>query len=91
MPELIRHFQFSFLVKTTALRSLGCVLAMDVKNDGDSSYYNPLRDKLYHSFIKKNILLRPLGNTLYVLPPYIITEKQINQIYKVILEVLEEF
>ena len=76
--------------KLENVRSIGCILAMDIKNEEDNSYYNPLRDRLYHSFLEKNILLRPLGNTLYILPPYIISEKQINHIYKTILDVLEE-
>ena len=86
---------FSFLTshlqnhpKLLNVRSFGCILALEVKNESDSSYFNPLRDRLYHAFLEKDILLRPLGNVIYVMPPYIITTKQLNYIFKTIEEVL---
>ncbi len=71
-------------------RSMGAIFAFEVDNDKDASYFNPIRERLYHAFLEKNILLRPLGNTVYVLPPYIISDKDLNYILKSIKEVLTE-
>lgn len=86
---LILQTMLAIHPKLKNVRHLGCILAMDVVNETDNSYFNPLRDKLYNNFIKQNILLRPLGNTIYIMPPYIITDKQINQIHNAILVALE--
>lgn len=71
-------------------RSLGAIFAFEVANSKDQSYFNPIRERLYKAFLEKNILIRPLGNTVYVLPPYIIEEKELNYILKTIKEVLSE-
>lgn len=61
----------------------------DGKSDLQHNYFHDLRDFLYHNFIKRGVLLRPLGNTVYILPPYVITQAQLQKIYEVIDEVLE--
>jgi adenosylmethionine-8-amino-7-oxononanoate aminotransferase len=66
-------------------RSLGTVLAMEVGTES-SSYASSLSSTLHQYFKNKGILLRPLGNTLYVLPPYSITERELNLIYDAILD-----
>jgi adenosylmethionine-8-amino-7-oxononanoate aminotransferase len=43
---------------------------------------------MYAYFIKKGLLLRPLGNVLYVLPPYCIREEELQKIYSAIREFL---
>jgi adenosylmethionine-8-amino-7-oxononanoate aminotransferase len=75
--------------KIENLRQTGTIVAFDVKTDANSNYFNNLRDVLYDNFIKRGILLRPLGNTVYVLPPYVITKEQLQKVYDVIGEVLE--
>jgi adenosylmethionine-8-amino-7-oxononanoate aminotransferase len=74
--------------KIENLRQTGTIVAFDVKTDANSNYFNNLRDVLYDNFIKRGILLRPLGNTVYVLPPYIISKEQLQKVYEVIGEVL---
>ncbi|WP_419880020.1 aminotransferase class III-fold pyridoxal phosphate-dependent enzyme [Helicobacter saguini] len=44
----------------------------------------------YKKALKKGLLLRPLGNTIYLMPPYIITKKQINYILKTIKKILKK-
>jgi adenosylmethionine---8-amino-7-oxononanoate aminotransferase len=43
---------------------------------------------LYDFFMARNILLRPLGNIVYVLPPYVITNEELDIIYQAIMELL---
>ncbi|MFN0048072.1 MAG: adenosylmethionine--8-amino-7-oxononanoate transaminase [Cytophagales bacterium] len=83
--------ELSTLSNIKNIRCLGAIFAFEVINEKDSGYFNPLRERLYKAFIDKNILIRPLGNTVYVLPPYIIAEKELNYILKSIKEVLADF
>lgn len=70
------------------IRSLGTILALEFETDHDSSYFSEMRNKLYPFFLERNILLRPLGNLIYVIPPYIITDEELNTIYAAIEEFL---
>lgn len=74
-------------VKTT--RVLGVIFALEVKTDSAESYYGNLRNKLYDFFIENGIILRPVGNIVYILPPYIITENQLQKVYQTIEKALE--
>jgi adenosylmethionine---8-amino-7-oxononanoate aminotransferase len=69
-------------------RQLGTIIAFEIKTKSEDSYLSPIRDVIYKNFIEHGILLRPLGNTIYILPPYCITEEQLNKVYKVIREEL---
>lgn len=70
------------------VRQQGTILAMEFNTDNSTSYFNNFRDTLYNYFLDKNILLRPLGNVLYILPPYCITKENLNRIYNAIEEFL---
>ncbi|MBA3239230.1 MAG: adenosylmethionine--8-amino-7-oxononanoate transaminase [Parachlamydiaceae bacterium] len=74
--------------KLKRCESLGTILAIEYKTDS-SSYFQSLREQLYDFFLSKNILLRPLGNVLYVLPPYCIEAKELKFIYDQITLTLE--
>lgn len=69
-------------------RVCGTILALEFKTDQHSGYFNSLRDEMYAYFIKKGLLLRPLGNVLYVLPPYCIRDEELQKIYSAIREFL---
>ena len=73
--------------KIKAIRTLGVILAIDINVETDR--YGSLRDKLYQFFVDRGVILRPLGNTLYVLPPYVIQDEELSLIYQSIEEVLE--
>lgn len=75
-------------IKTT--RQTGTILAMEWETGSDTSYFNTLRDKLYRYFLDAGIILRPLGNIIYILPPYCITDEQLTYIYSKIESALEE-
>jgi adenosylmethionine---8-amino-7-oxononanoate aminotransferase len=74
-------------VKTT--RVLGVIFALEIKTDSQASYYGNLRNKLYNFFIENGVVIRPVGNIVYVLPPYIITDKQLEKVYQTIEKALE--
>ncbi|QNF35612.1 adenosylmethionine--8-amino-7-oxononanoate transaminase [Adhaeribacter swui] len=64
-------------------RQLGTVLALEF-NAGETSYFNNIRQKLYQFALDNQVILRPLGNIIYVMPPYCTTNEQLAQIYQVI-------
>lgn len=74
-------------VKTT--RVLGVIFALELHTDSEESYYGTMRNKLYNFFIDNGIILRPVGNIVYILPPYIITENQLQKVYQTIEKALE--
>jgi adenosylmethionine-8-amino-7-oxononanoate aminotransferase len=88
------HKVFSKKIKANEIlkdvRQTGTILALEFKTDQSTSYFNELRDKLYNFFLSKNILLRPLGNVLYILPPYCIKEEELLIIYNEIELFLEK-
>jgi adenosylmethionine---8-amino-7-oxononanoate aminotransferase len=74
-------------VKTT--RVLGVIFALEIKTDTQESYYGNLRNKLYNFFIENGVILRPVGNIVYILPPYIIADSQLQKVYQTIEKALE--
>jgi adenosylmethionine---8-amino-7-oxononanoate aminotransferase len=74
-------------VKTT--RVLGVIFALEIKTETNESYYGNLRNKLYHFFIENGVILRPVGNIVYVLPAYVITDNQLQKVYQTIEKALE--
>ncbi len=73
--------------KIKEARSLGVILAIDLVLEMDR--YGSLRDDMYKYFMSQGVFLRPLGNTIYVLPPYVITPSQLKKVYTAILGMLE--
>ena len=70
------------------VRVLGTILAFEMNTDKDTSYFNEARHYLYPYFINRGILLRPLGNVLYLIPPYVISDHDMEFIYDEILKFL---
>jgi adenosylmethionine-8-amino-7-oxononanoate aminotransferase len=68
---------------------LGVIFALEIKTESSASYYGTLRNKLYDFFIENGIILRPVGNIVYILPPYIITDEQLEKVYQVVENALE--
>jgi adenosylmethionine-8-amino-7-oxononanoate aminotransferase len=69
------------------VRSIGTVAAIELKVP-DAGYLSSLRPRLYAFFLSRGVLLRPLGNVVYILPPYVITPDQLNFVYDVIQDSL---
>jgi len=63
------------------LKSIGTILSLELEVDEASSYFSTIREKAYHHFLKDGILLRPLGNVIFVNPPYCITVEELAKIY----------
>ena len=75
--------------KLRAVRQTGTILAMDINIPESSSYFADIRNTAYDYFIDHGVLIRPLGNVIFVNPPYCITDDEMAFIYKTILDFLE--
>jgi adenosylmethionine-8-amino-7-oxononanoate aminotransferase len=88
-----RHLEFQKHIashpKVTTTRVLGVIFALEIQTESATSYYGTLRNKLYYFFIENGIILRPVGNIVYILPPYIITDEQLQKVYQVVEKALE--
>lgn len=70
------------------VRSIGTIAAVELKAD-DPGYMSRLKPTLYEFFLNAGMLLRPLGNIVYVLPPYVISAEDLNYIHDKIVDSLE--
>lgn len=73
--------------KVTATRVLGVIFALELEVEMER--YGTLRDRLFQHFMDNGVFLRPLGNIIYILPPYVITSNQLQTIYASIESALE--
>ena len=64
-----------------SVRNIGTIIAIEIKTPEKSGYLNNLAEKISAYFIQRGILLRPLGNVLYILPPYCISQTDLTYIY----------
>jgi adenosylmethionine---8-amino-7-oxononanoate aminotransferase len=69
-------------------RQIGTMAALELRVD-DPGYLSPLRPRLYNFFLERGVLLRPLGNVVYVLPPYVIEPDELHRVHDVIVEAIE--
>ncbi|PWS29150.1 adenosylmethionine--8-amino-7-oxononanoate transaminase [Pedobacter yonginense] len=77
-------------VKVKAIRQTGTIIAIEWETGNETSYLSNLRNLLYAYFLDKGIILRPLGNIIYILPPYIISNEDLDYVYGAIKSALEE-
>jgi adenosylmethionine-8-amino-7-oxononanoate aminotransferase len=71
------------------IRIQGTIVAFELAVGESTGYMHSIRDHAYQYFIKKGILMRPLGNTLYILAPYCISNAELACIYDEIEELAE--
>lgn len=69
-------------------RQCGTITAFDICY-GEKGYLSSVAAPLYRYFLSHNILCRPLGDTVYVLPPYCISQAQLEHVTRVIGEALD--
>jgi adenosylmethionine-8-amino-7-oxononanoate aminotransferase len=87
-----QHLQFQSEMqrhpKVENVRVMGVIFALDVISE-DNEYYGNLRNKMYQFFIENGLILRPIGNTIYLMPPYVISLSELELMYQKVREVLE--
>ncbi|PWT98540.1 MAG: adenosylmethionine--8-amino-7-oxononanoate transaminase [Terriglobia bacterium] len=71
------------------VRVIGGVGIVELESDG--GYLDAIGPRLYAAFLERGLLLRPLGNVVYFMPPYVITEAEVDWALTQITEVLTAF
>ncbi len=71
------------------LRQIGTITAMEIAV-AHSDYLADIGPKLYDAFLARGVLLRPLGNTIYVMPPYCSTPNDLDLVYGAIADAARE-
>mgnify|MGYP001764945403 CR=1 FL=1 len=72
-------------------RILGAIAAIDLKVGSSPGYLSEVAPTLRAFFLARGLLLRPLGNSIYVMPPYCTTPGQIDAIFNAISEAADQF
>jgi adenosylmethionine-8-amino-7-oxononanoate aminotransferase len=83
--QAARLDRLSVVRSVTNPRRIGTITAVDLQV-GDGGYLSDLGPRLSRFFVNRDLLLRPLGNTVYVMPPYCIDETDLDAIYGAIEE-----
>lgn len=73
------------------VRQIGTIIAFEVCTPGNDNYLNNISTNFTKFSMERGVYLRSMGNTIYVMPPYCITSKELKKIYSVISEFIEKF
>jgi adenosylmethionine-8-amino-7-oxononanoate aminotransferase len=69
------------------LRQIGTISAFDVVTT-DAGYLAHIGPRLYKDFLARDVLIRPLGNTIYLMPPYCSSDDELDRVYDLIDEIV---
>ena len=83
--EQLKHSTTPLPIKN--IRQLGTIIAFEIDR-GKDEYLNNISAIITKKALEKGVYMRPLGNTVYLMPPYCITEKELKLVYNVILEII---
>lgn len=88
------HAECASVLKTipgvSDVRLAGTILAFDLHDPASRGYTSSIRDVAMKFFRKQGVLLRPLGNTFYCMPPYCTTDEQLAQIHTSMVDCAKE-
>lgn len=70
-------------------RQAGTIVAFEIETGEENSYFSDIRERAYTHFLEHGILLRPLGNTLFINPPYCISHAEYAKITRAIFSLLK--
>ncbi|MGL5166125.1 MAG: adenosylmethionine--8-amino-7-oxononanoate transaminase [Afipia sp.] len=73
----------------TNVRQIGTIAALDITAK-DAGYLADIGPRLYRGFLARGLLVRPLGNTIYIMPPYCSTASDLDLVYDAIDELADE-
>ena len=70
-------------------RILGTIVAFEI-NSTEKNYLNQSAAALTRAAFEQFIFIRPLGNTIYLMPPYCITADELDRVYDIITGLLQK-
>lgn len=72
------------------VRVKGTIAAFDIKNREETGYLNSIAGEIKKRSHDYGLLIRPLGNTVYLMIPYCITEDELEWVYKQLGQLIED-
>ena len=89
---VMQHALFKEKIKTNTfikdIRQTGTILAIELDTVENTSYTNTIKAAVQQFFLNNGVLIRPLGNIIYLMPPYCVTKNDLQRIYEVIEKAL---
>ena len=70
-------------------RSLGTILAFEF-HSAEKEYLNKVKEETMQLALKHGVLIRPLGNTIYIMPPYCITAIQLQKVHSTLELIIDK-
>ncbi|MCM3163429.1 adenosylmethionine--8-amino-7-oxononanoate transaminase [Metabacillus litoralis] len=87
--------EFSDLPYVGEYRQIGMVGAIELVRDKETKEPFPSKERvgyqIYRIALEKGLLLRPLGNVLYFMPPYVIKQEEIDKMIQVASDSIQSF
>lgn len=71
------------------IRVTGTILAFEIAS-GKDEYLNQISTVVTAKALERGVYLRPLGNTVYLMPPYCISEAEMQEVYSCVKDILNE-
>jgi len=92
-----KHLEFGKKISEAGLgeglvqnfRVLGTIVAFEL-NSTEKNYLNQSAAGLTSAALQHNIFIRPLGNTIYLMPPYCITGRELETVYDTLIGLLQK-
>ena len=78
-----KHSEFKLSLsefKSIEVRQLGTIIAVEIEQF-NADYFSSIRDEAYQYFLDHGLLIRPLGNIIFLNPPYCTTDEQLDKMY----------
>lgn len=92
LQSRVEPFQRKLGKRIENVRVMGGIFAFEYKETiAEDEYLNPVGKRIREKMKEFRILLRPLGRTIYITPPYIITENSLDQIFLALEQTLLSF
>lgn len=86
LTELKKHAETGLIRN---IRQTGTILAFDLNTKVPDGYLNPIGQFFTEEAMKRGVYIRPLGNAVYIMPPYCVTREEMEKVYAVITSLLE--
>ncbi|MBK8397059.1 MAG: adenosylmethionine--8-amino-7-oxononanoate transaminase [Leptospiraceae bacterium] len=87
LKKRITNLKYKFKEKIINERVLGAVAAFEI--EGNSNYLHPIASKIRQLSLSKGVMIRPLGNSVYIAPSYTISPSSLDRIFEVLNFVLD--
>lgn len=91
MQRFWRNLEGLFPDKVSGVRSLGAVSAANLVTPNEAGYTFPHAPAMRQQALSQGVILRPLGNVLYVTPPYNISDSALEKTFDCIGEIINDY